>query len=176
MRPSPQKIVKKKSGNCLFEFSRSLPRAVTHAVTHLSCDGAELSDRLFGQNKPFCFQNCKYMCMCVLWRYGCIYMISICVADIQLWLLWLNRAITMNANRPLWTIWPISVWLSSVLPCTSVCKLLTNSNQCECLAKSVYVWQLEYVCEYELAYIQSYFFISFYLLLKLFLLYFLVVK
>ncbi len=36
----------------------------------------------------------------------------------------------------------ISVWL------------LTNSNQCECLAISVYVWQSEYV----LAYIQSYFF------------------
>ncbi len=33
--------------------------------------------------------------------------------------------------------------------------LLTKSNQCECLAISVYVWQSEYVREYVLAYIQS---------------------
>ncbi len=34
---------------CLFEFSCSVLRD----VTHLSCDGAEHSNRLFGQNKPF---------------------------------------------------------------------------------------------------------------------------
>ncbi len=91
---------------------------------------------------------------------GCICIINISVADIQLWLLWLNRAITMNDDRTLWTIWPISVWLSSVLPHTSVW-LLTNSNQSECLAISVYVWQSEYVCECVLAYIQSYLFYLF---------------
>ncbi len=50
----------KKVANYLFEFLRSPPRAVTHAVTHLSCDGAGLSDRLFGQNKPFFFFT--YVC------------------------------------------------------------------------------------------------------------------
>ncbi len=84
--------------------------------------------------------------MCVLWECGCICMISICVADNQLWLLWLNEG-----YECLWmTIWPISVWLSSVLPHISVWLLTTNSNQCECLAISVYVWQSEYVSEYVL--------------------------
>ncbi len=32
-----------------------------HTVTYLSSDGAELSDRLFGQNKPFFFQNVSYI-------------------------------------------------------------------------------------------------------------------
>ncbi len=41
----------KKAENCLFEFWRTLVRA----VTYLSSDGAELSVRLFGQNKPFFF-------------------------------------------------------------------------------------------------------------------------
>ncbi len=59
----------------------------------------------------------------------------------------------------IWITPHISVWL------------LTNSNQCECLAISVYVWQSEYVRVHVLAYIQSYFF-SFFLLLNLFLLYF----
>ncbi len=44
--------------------------------------------------------------------------------------------------------------------------VIINSYRCECLAISVYVWQSEYVLEcvreYVLAYIQSYFFISFY--------------
>ncbi len=31
-----------------------------------------------------------------------------------------------------------------------------NSNQCECLALSEYVWQSEYLHEYVLAYIQVY--------------------
>ncbi len=57
--------------------------AVTHAVTYLLSDGAELSDRLFGQNKPF-FQH-FYICACVFCgECGCICMISICVADNQL--------------------------------------------------------------------------------------------
>ncbi len=47
----------------------------------------------------------------------------------------------------IWITPHISVWL------------LTNSNQCECLAISVYVWQSEYVREYVLAYIRSNFFI-----------------
>ncbi len=59
----------------------------------------------------------------------------------------------------------LSVWLSSVLPCTSVCDywLLT--------AISVNGWQYQsmYVSMY---YIQNNFFLSFFLLLKLFLLYF----
>ncbi len=46
----------------------------------------------------------------------------------------------------IWITPHISVWL------------LTNSNQCECLAISVYVWQSEYVRVHVLAYIQSYFF------------------
>ncbi len=32
-----------------------------HAVTYLSSDGAELIDRLFGQNKSFFFQRFEYM-------------------------------------------------------------------------------------------------------------------
>ncbi len=104
------------------------------------------------------FFNIFNICVCVFCgECGCICMISICVADNQLWLLWLNRSITMNAVRTLWTILPISVWLSSVLPRTSVCDywLLT--------AISVKVWpyqcmsgnQSMYVSMY---YIQSYFF------------------
>ncbi len=49
----------------------------------------------------------------------------------------------------IWMTLHISVWLP------------TNSNQWECLAISVYVWQSEYVREYVLAYIQSFFFIFF---------------
>ncbi len=167
--------MRKKAANCLFEFWRSLPRAVTHAVTHLSCDGAELSDRLLGQNKPFFFNICT-ICVCVFCgECGCICMISICVADNQLWLLWLNRSITMNAVQTLWTILPISVWLSSVLPRTSVCDywLLTAISvkvwpyQCMSGNQSIYV---------SMYYIQSYFFHFYFLLHKLFLLHVLVVK
>ncbi len=176
MRPSPPKKWKQNQ-EIVYLNSCALSRGLWRTLWH-TCHvmGRNLVIGFLDKINLFVFKISN-ICVCVFCgEYGCIYMISICVADIQLWLLWLNRAITMNANRPLWTIWPLSVWLSSVLPRTSVCKLLTNSNQCECLAKSVYVWQSEYVCEYELAYIQSYFFISFYLLLKLFLLYFLVVK
>ncbi len=77
---------------------------------------------------------------------GCICIISICVANIQLWLLWLNRAIIINADRPLWTIWPISVWLSSEWPRISVCDYrLTAINgnvwpyQCMSGNQSMYV-------------------------------------
>ncbi len=52
---TPPKKVVKKDDICLFEFWCSLARAVTHAVTYLSSDGAELSDWLFGQNKLFFF-------------------------------------------------------------------------------------------------------------------------
>ncbi len=64
MRPS-----KKKAENCLFEFWRALATAVTHAMTHLSSDGAELSDRIFGQNKPFFSTFFIYVCVCLLWLY-----------------------------------------------------------------------------------------------------------
>ncbi len=87
LRPSPKKSKQKKATKSLFELWRSLARAVTHAVTHLSCDGAELSDQLFGPNKPFlvCFFQKNDLCICVFCgEYGCICMISICVADNQL--------------------------------------------------------------------------------------------
>ncbi len=50
----------------------------------------------------------------------------------------------------------------------SVLLLTIDNNQCECMAILVYVWQSEYVREYELHTKQFYF-----LLLKLFLLHFL---
>ncbi len=53
---------------------------------------------------------------------------------------------------------------------TLMCGLTINSKQCECLAISVYVWQSEYVREYVQHTKQ---FFVFLLLLKLFLLYFL---
>ncbi len=88
MKPPPPK----KQKNRLFEYSRSLARAVAHAVTYLSSDGAELSDRLFGQNKPFYFFNIFNICVCVFCgECGFICMISICVADNQLLLIWLNE-------------------------------------------------------------------------------------
>ncbi len=73
MRPSPQKKRK-----IVYLNSGSLAGAVTHAVTYLSSDGAELSDRLFGQNKPFFFFLYVFCGEC-----DCICMISICVADIS---------------------------------------------------------------------------------------------
>ncbi len=57
-----------------------------------------------------------------------------------------------------------------VTPHISVWLLTINSKQCECLAISVYVWQSEYVREYVQHTKQFFFFL---LLLKLFLLYFL---
>ncbi len=65
--------------NCLFEFWCLLSRAVTHAVKYRSSDGAELSDRLFGQNNAFFYCVCVFCGEC-----GCICMISICVDDNQL--------------------------------------------------------------------------------------------
>ncbi len=46
------------------EFWRFLARAVTHAVMYLSSDGAELSDWLFGQNKPFFSTLLIYVYVC----------------------------------------------------------------------------------------------------------------
>ncbi len=68
-----KKKSEKKAENCLFEFWRTLVRA----VTYLSSDGAELSVRLFGQNKPF-------FCVCFVGNVADICMISICVDDNQL--------------------------------------------------------------------------------------------
>ncbi len=54
-----------------------------HAVTYLSSDGAEQSDRLFGQNKPIFFKMFN-ICVCVFCgECGFICMISICVAGIS---------------------------------------------------------------------------------------------
>ncbi len=54
---------------------------MTHAVTYLPSDEAELSNRLFGQKINF-FSKKIYICVFVYC--GCICMISICVADNQL--------------------------------------------------------------------------------------------
>ncbi len=112
------------------------------AVRYLSSDGAELSE----QNKPFfvTFFICVFCGEC-----GCICMISICVADNQLWLLWLNEG-----YECLWmTIWPhICMIIICITPHISVWLLTTKSNQCECLAISVYVWQSKYVSEYATTY------------------------
>ncbi len=73
MRPS-----QKKSGKLFIWIWRSFARA----VTYLSSDGAELSDRLLDKNKPyFFFLHFSYICMCVLWGMCCICMISFCVDE-----------------------------------------------------------------------------------------------
>ncbi len=152
----------KKRTIVFWTLARSL-RAVTHAVTYLSSDGGRnLSISFLDKIILFYFVSISLSVCCG--ECGCICMISIGVADNQLWLLWLNRAITMNADRMLWTIWPISVWLSSVLPHTSVC--IINSYQCECLAIRVCTW----VCT------SLHTKLFFFLLLKFVLLYFLMVK
>ncbi len=72
-----------KKWKIVFGFWRSLAAAVTHAVTHLSSDGVEIGDRLFGQDFFL------YTSICVLWgECGFIYMISICITPhISVWLL-----------------------------------------------------------------------------------------
>ncbi len=99
-------------------------RAVIYAVTHVIRWERNLAICFLDKINPYPFFFFKIlnMCVCVFCgECGCICMISICVDDNQCdysdWM----RAITMNADWPLWTIWPISVWLSSELPCTSVC-------------------------------------------------------
>ncbi len=69
---------------------------------------------------------------------GCICMLSICVADNQLWLLWLNDGYHHECWSAIMILWPISAWLSSVLPHISVWLLIIINNLCECLAISVY--------------------------------------
>ncbi len=134
------------------------------ALSHEGCDadhlmGTELSDRLFGQNKTFFFF--LYICVFVFCgECGCICMTSICVADNQLWLLWLNDSYHYECWSSLWTIWPISIWLSSLLPHTSVCDywlstISVNVWQYQCMS----VNQSMYVSMY---YIQSFFLIYFY--------------
>ncbi len=142
---------------CLFE-SGALLRGLWCTLwrtCHLMGAGG---DRLFGQNKP-CFLGgvCLGMCMCNLWgmwECGCICMISICVDEsLTDWGLWMP-------------IWPISVWLSSVLHTSVRDYWHINSNQCEYLAIRVCMWV-------STAYKA---FFSFFLLLKLSLEYVLVVK
>ncbi len=179
---------------------------VIHFFCQYICDGAELIDQLFGQNKPFFSTFVIYVCFVEnaalsVWL-ASVWLIFSC--DYSDWM----RAITMNANRPLWTIWPVSyntiqyntiqiklgwalfvtytiiqnimrsemcslhlphpsvhTWSSGqptvqrpnhinmiiicITPHISVWSL-TNSNQCECLAISVYVWQSEYVLHTKL--------------------------
>jgi len=76
----------KKAENCLFGFWRSLSWGICPQM------GAELGDRLFGQNNLF-FK--MYICV-FCGECGCICVISICVADNQLWLM---------------TEWGLSLWM-----------------------------------------------------------------
>ncbi len=134
--------------------------------------GAELSDRLFGQNKPFFSKNVIYVYLCFVGNVA----VSVWLASV--WLIiscdysdWMTT-INMNADWPLWNIWPISVWLSSLLPRTSVCDYWLLSTICVNFWQiSVYIWLSEYVREYVL-HTKQFFSLSFFLLLKWVLLYF----
>ncbi len=89
--------------------------------------------------------------ICVFLFSGCTCTISICVTDNQhAYSDWMT-AISMNADRPLWTVCPY-LYDYDLYYCTSACdSMITDYWQqsvCGCLAKSGYVWQSEYVCEY----------------------------
>ncbi len=104
--------------------------------------------------------------MCVFVFCGYICMISICVADNQLWLLWLNDGYQYEC----WSaIIDYMAHICMIIICTtiiSVWLLTINRNQCERLAISGCVWQSEYVREYVQHTKQ--FFFTLFQLLKLF--------
>ncbi len=96
MRPPPPKKWKQNAGKYVFwilALSRGLWRS--HLIR------AELSDRLLEKIILFLFIFFN-ICVCVFCgECGCISVITICVDDNQLWLLWLNEG-SMNADWPLW--------------------------------------------------------------------------
>ncbi len=145
MKPPPPKIVKKKR-QIVYLNSRALSRGLWRTLWS-TCHvmRAELSDWLFGQNKPFFIICFWYVCVCFVGN------VALSVWLASLWLI--SAVITLTEwGLSLWmTIWSISVWLSSVLPRTSLCDYWhINSNQCEWLTISVYVWQSENVRDYVL--------------------------
>ncbi len=164
----------KKAENCLFEFSCSLSLEGCDA----RCDvpvmrwGRNLAIGFFDKNKPL-FSTFIIYVYVFFGELGFICMISICVADNQLWLLWLNDSYHYECRLAIMTIWPIFVWLSSELRRISVCDYWLT-------AISVNVWPYQCMSGnqsmYVLAYIQSYvsFFLSFITQIILFV--FLVVK
>ncbi len=78
-------------------------------------------------------------------------MISICVADNQLWVLWLNDGYQYECWSAIMDYMAhICMIIICITPLISMWLLTINSNQCEWLAISVYVWQSEYVREYVL--------------------------
>ncbi len=159
MRPSPQKS-EKKAKHCLFEFWRSLAMAVTHL---LSDGGRNLAIGFLDKINLFFPTFFIYVYLCFMGNVA----VSVWLASV--WLIiscdysdWMT-AINMNADWPLWNIWPISVWLSSLFPRTSVCDYWLLSTIC------VNFWQYQCISGYQSMYVSMYFiqsnfflFLSFY--------------
>ncbi len=76
-------------------------------------------------------------------------MITICMNAHQCVITDCMTAISVNAvnDWPLLTIWPICMIIICITAHQPVITDCMTSNQCECLAISVYVWQSEYVLE-----------------------------
>ncbi len=73
-----------------------------------------------------------------------------CSRNNPLWLLWLNEGYLYEYQSAIMDYMAhICMIIICITPHISVW-LLTNSNQCECLAISVYVWKSEYVRTYVL--------------------------
>ncbi len=142
MKPPPQNSKKKSGKLFIWILALSLWRTLW-STCHVM--GRNLAIGFLDKINLFFSMFLIYMYVCFVGNVA-----------LSLWLssVWLISAvITLTEwGLSLWmTIWPISVWLSSVLPRTSVCDYWhINSNQCECLTISVYVWQSENVREYVL--------------------------
>ncbi len=114
MRPSPQK-----AENCLCEFW--LSRDGCHACRDVPVIwwGRNLAIGFLDNINLFFPTFSIYVCLCFVRNVGgsawlaSVWLIISC--DYSDWM----TAISMNADRPLWTV-SISVWLSSVLPHISV--------------------------------------------------------